>query len=1408
MSNAATTAPLDFAAVLSKNYRPARASRLIAKEAYLEHEPSVKPDDGYKKKEEKDDVRDEEVSKLVMQLVSETPAFSSKQKHSNSFDTNTDLDPPPRPPENEWETLPSALHAVELDDWEKRIDWDGVKDDEPKEVRSRELVTSDAASLLAQRRNPELDALVFDESNICWDGSREDAMEKARNVKLLLERGTAGQSIARRVVPVDRPPSFQQSDAYLRRFERELSTPVTSSAELSKGTLHADRDKLEAVKEARERKRKQLEIDKNQRVTEAMGTLSILSGGKGRTITSSLMGPGGTERTGRPSRLAGSSSHDLEVVDQLDFVYNHSMVQPELSKAQLRQFHRPKLPSSIVRSDLPWQFQILFAPSTTKADAASMIASSYQSMMGSHPGATSQSMIKRESDLSPSEGNLVLLEYSEERPPIQLTKGMASKIINYYRGDKSRCPISAGGGDRPTRKKRHETTPATAGSTTPGKEERSTRLVGPSAAADTTVMDWIGKPPKKKSSDERAEKPSIDMLPEGITEILHKNVHGPFIGDVEDGVTQTGIISNLFVAPMFRHEAESTDFLMVLGSAPTGDTVLSGPRKTLGVVLRPLPSSVYTVGQTEPRIKVQTPGGNKEKEFTSPFFEYHIAKLLKVVEDTEGRGMRSEEIIGELFPDAKITSGKNNTFRPRMKNVADCEGNTYTLKSPAEFPGVEALGKRFSPESVAAYETACAASRRLHDLGIVNFESKGASNVVGVGIAIVYLNGQVNALRELSKKMRKMVEIAKSNKSNKSQIAVYENAANELEAQWKESRRILEVARFIYEELQLTPWNLTTEFIDVHKGGAGTGMMKLTGVGDPSGRGEGFNFVREEAKSNKTTGNTDGALNAQIKKITGTDNDLRRLTMKQMASLLRSYGMDQKKIDTLKRWDRVHVIRDLSTKAASDGMGDGLERFARGEKMKLSEQKQQYRDRVQEIWRRQRAALSSDPDDVRATDGAASGAAPSMDTEQKEAAAEKKEADKEVEDSDSDADDDDLMAMLEEDMADVEGTNEIVKAYVRGEGGGDGTSIRGQPLPNNASELTTDAQALAALKRDLQEEQVAKKGMSSDNPAIVGQESMLGRKVVRKRVTKTFPDGRQTTTFKFIVLPAEVDKVIMRKSMEAGSNDQVLPKKVHKSETRRRQIGHAMFEEEDEGRSGARIQVHRTTRTIKGTRGVAGKHKPRLGKLKSSVSQENRNRKRLREADEADLYVAPSKRKGTSNRRERGSARDRMPHVVFANRLEGIRSLVERRPHSVPFHKPVNRRAVPRYYEVISNPIDLSTIREKIHKYVYPNADAFLRDFELMKNNAIRFNTAEAPLSKEAVAIYEFVKSEINDNRAELEAMVEAVENQLNNKKPRKGGKAKAPKPGGANVMVDGVPLHLGDLPKDFVMLGPDSDSD
>jgi hypothetical protein len=69
-------------------------------------------------------------------------------------------------------------------------------------------------------------------------------------------------------------------------------------------------------------------IDKSKRVIEAIGTLD-LGGGKGQTITSSLMGPGETERTGRPAKGITLSAYDAEYVEQLDLMLNHQLVKPD-----------------------------------------------------------------------------------------------------------------------------------------------------------------------------------------------------------------------------------------------------------------------------------------------------------------------------------------------------------------------------------------------------------------------------------------------------------------------------------------------------------------------------------------------------------------------------------------------------------------------------------------------------------------------------------------------------------------------------------------------------------------------------------------------------------------------------------------------------------------------------------------------------------------------------------------------------------------------------------------------------------------------------------------------------------------------------------------------------------------------
>jgi transcription initiation factor TFIID subunit 1 len=532
---------------------------------------------------------------------------------------------------------------------------------------------------------------------------------------------------------------------------------------------------------------------------------------------------------------------------------------------------------------LAWQFQIRYFPGAAGSSSsagkkgkgegpsaaaggggAGGVSGSYQSVMmgggaAAQPGAVSKAKLRTEADLSPTEGKLILVEYCEERPLLQLGKGMAFKIVNYYRGDKSRCPVSRGGGDRPARRKRPGVETSGDGSGEGGRKGSAgrrgrgsgglARLEGP---RETSVLDWVGELPKRKPKD-RAEKEAIDILPEGVTEILHPKgkvamevtleggcvnlsivslshhraaVHGPFIGEVEEGTTLTGLISNLFVAPMFRHEPEQTDFLMIL--TPPGGAARPGHREAMGVVLRDLPSSVFTVGQTEPRTRVYAPNTNGEKNFVGPFISYQIAKALTRSELREGHGLRFDEIQDRVLPNLDIAA---NALRQRLKQVAVYDKNTQIWTTKAigyeDYPGVDALGKSISPESVAAFETATAATRRLADLGIHQL-CTGSHIVASVGVTMVYLVGQVNAARELARKSKKLLELSRTNRSiTAEQIKLYEKAAAELDAIFKVQRQKYEIAQFIYEELQLTPWHLTGEFIDVHKKGEGTGEFML-----------------------------------------------------------------------------------------------------------------------------------------------------------------------------------------------------------------------------------------------------------------------------------------------------------------------------------------------------------------------------------------------------------------------------------------------------------------------------------------------------------------------------------------------------------------------------------------------------
>ena len=407
--------------------------------------------------------------------------------------------------------------------------------------------------------------------------------------------------------------------------------------------------------------------------------------------------------------------------------------------------------------------------------------------------------------------------------------------------------------------------------------------------------------------------------------------------------------------------------------------------------------------------------------------------------------------------------------------------------------------------------------------------------------------------------------------------------------------------------------------------------------------------------------------------------------------------------------------------------------------MRLRDQKRMYQDRIQEIWRRQRAALSADT-------GARGGGEPGEVTdadEGKEASAVDKKLDEETKaaESDDSDDDDDLAAAFEEDLMDVKETSELVTAQIRG--AGDDTAFRamGGRTKEDRQDLSKDARELAALKRQRQEEREAQGLMGSTENASVPQRSLAGRKVIRRRITKTHPDGSQTTTFKFIVLPAEVEKVLEAKKAKEEQT-KAAEKKKRRSRHRfdaakfeddggENVVGHSMFEDDDDDENrggGIKIKVQRRTVKKKGGGAASSPSKSSASaysKPKTSTVPVNKSlgkttvggkgkKKRKREEEEDDFYETKFFKKGNSNRRERGSARERMPHVIFADRLEGIRASVERRPNSGAFHRPVSRRDIPRYYEVVSQPISLLEIGDKISKYSYKTADAMVADFELM----------------------------------------------------------------------------------------------
>lgn len=96
-------------------------------------------------------------------------------------------------------------------------------------------------------------------------------------------------------------------------------------------------------------------------------------------------------------------------------------------------------------------------------------------------------------------------------------------------------------------------------------------------------------------------------------------------------------------------------------------------------------------------------------------------------------------------------------------------------------------------------------------------------------------------------------------------------------------------------------------------------------------------------------------------------------------------------------------------------------------------------------------------------------------------------------------------------------------------------------------------------------------------------------------------------------------------------------------------------------------------------------------------------------------------------------------------------------PESWPFHKPVNKKFVKDYYEVIKKPMDLDTVTANAKAHKYHSRHEFLADIELMYTNSVQFNGEDSPFTIKGKEIVDRCIEILNEQDEQLSALENAI---------------------------------------------------
>ena len=816
----------------------------------------------------------------------------------------------------------------------------------------------------------------------------------------------------------------------------------------------------------------------------------------------------------------------------------------------------------------------------------------------------------------------------------------------------------------------------------------------------------------RKSHDLDFTQPSnIDDNSELV--VLDLTDESPLLADIKPGQSVLTLTNNLYIAPVAKQTCDTNIFILVRYSSNITDEW----------IIRDIPQ-VYLVGQCEPKRQVPQPGKQMMIDIESRIIESYIYRQMYI---------NSELRKGYIVYDHDI--------------------------SEAFGSGLYELHARKLLNSIAAYESPKKKSDLVH--GAYWQLNSGMDKLTDDKLQLICTAEDICVYESCKYQQQLLIE-----------YGIYKEidvrTFTPIVQQLKQNTQFYAIASYIEYKLQSTAWYLSKCYLDAK---SGKGILQLTGRCNPIADGIGMSFINtsQSADTNKPSRSQHTQADNQLidklvpERKTGTDADLRKLTVEQTKHALIRLGMDSDTVSHMSRWERVRAIAGLSREATLEGRQRELQQYARNVRDSSTDQYKQYKRKLQSILERQLQYIQSSHSDYT-----------------------------------HDATDDAYMKYIQH-INKTNNSNDIQKLSKHNEEQeykqlmnelrmNRQESIRNdiiQPIHNtttvNQHVKKTKKIRQLVIKKTIMRVDVD--GTEHADITMIRDTFTVNQLIKQHQLTLANASSKASTTHNIVrtvstVNPASTNKSRASRNKPVEYDEYGNPiKRAKKQNIELQQKRQAERERKKaEKRANSKIKcsmcgerghtrtspicpfnrvnntqndIHNNNTDISSSTLI---HADDDGKLKLNVrgmsrveSSRGGTRRKSNKSgdwsgdstDEDELVLNSTIDTADTRKRKKRAATNKSnkrndPRIQLNQLLESVTQKLILLPQSESFRQPVNRSFVPDYYNIISDPIDLSTIKSKSHQTRYNYIDDYLNDLQLMYDNCVKYNGIQSVLVEHA----------------------------------------------------------------------------